>query len=211
MKIKELFLKPVERPIDGVIKADDQRNLLIELEEYVVTRDVAKGLSNFTDRYLNELSANGVWISGFFGSSKSHLLKILSLVLDGQTLANGVKPADILLPKIEDEIVHDLVPEGDEVSVHLVTQSDPETCIKQSEHLTQIATSFTGSRVVFTWALDANTNFHARSIVTDTGWKITIDRGLDIFQRFESGPFSVEQAIQEARLTRGAEVSYLKV
>jgi hypothetical protein len=51
------------------------------------------------------LTANGVWISGFFGSGKSHLLKILSLILDGQPLANGVRPADIVLPKIEDEIV----------------------------------------------------------------------------------------------------------
>jgi hypothetical protein len=105
MKIHELFLKPVERPIDGVIKADDDRNLQTELEEYVVTRDVARGLGVFTDRYLTELTANGVWISGFFGSGKSHLLKILSLILDGQPLTSGVRPADIVLPKIEDEIV----------------------------------------------------------------------------------------------------------
>lgn len=71
--------------------------------------------------------------------------------------------------------------------------------------------SYDGSRIAFTWELDRNPNFHARSIVTDTGWKITIDRGLDIFQRFESGPFSVEQAIQEARLTRGAEIHYVKI
>src|ERR1035438_9686013 len=105
MKIHELFLKPVDRPIDGVIKADDARNLQTELEEYVVTRDVARGLGIFTDRYLTEPSANGVWISGFFGSGKSHLLKVLSLVLDAQPLPNGVRPTDILLPKIEDEIV----------------------------------------------------------------------------------------------------------
>ena len=105
MQIHELFLKPVDRPIDGVIKADDARNLQTELEEYVVTRDVALGLDTFSDRYLHELTANGVWISGFFGSGKSHLLKILSLILDGHPLANGVRPADIILPKIEDEIV----------------------------------------------------------------------------------------------------------
>lgn len=105
MKIEELFVKPVERPIDGVIKADDDRNLQTELEEYVVTRDVSKGLGDFTERYLNEITANGVWISGFFGSGKSHLLKILSLVLDGRTLASGIRPSEIVLPKIEDEIV----------------------------------------------------------------------------------------------------------
>jgi hypothetical protein len=105
MKIQELFLKPVDRFIEGVIHADDERYLQTELEEYVVTRDVAKGLGIFTDRYLTELSANGVWISGFFGSGKSHLLKILSLCLNSRSLSSGVRPADILLPKIEDEIV----------------------------------------------------------------------------------------------------------
>lgn len=105
MMIHDLFLKPVDRSIDGVIKADDSRHLQTELEEYVVTRDVARGLSEFTDRYLNEPAINGVWISGFFGSGKSHLLKMLSLVLDGHPLPSGSIPADIILPKIKDEIV----------------------------------------------------------------------------------------------------------
>jgi len=83
--------------------------------------------------------------------------------------------------------------------------------VKQEENLNQIAESFTGSRIAFTWEFDHSPNFHARNIVTDTGWKITIDRGLDIFQRYETGAFSLEQAIQEARLTRGAEITYLKV
>ena len=105
MKIRELFLKPVDRPIDGVIKADDERNIQTELEEYVITRDVARGLNTLTERYLEEMTANGVWISGFFGSGKSHLLKMLSLLLDERPLANGLRPADILLPKVEDEIL----------------------------------------------------------------------------------------------------------
>ena len=45
MKIQELFTKPVERAIEGVIKADDVRNLQMEVEEYVVTSEVAKGLA----------------------------------------------------------------------------------------------------------------------------------------------------------------------
>jgi len=108
------------------------------------------------------------------------------------------------------QMVHDLVPEGDEVAVHLKTQSDMDSCVKQEENLNQMANSFTGSRIAFTWEFDHSPNFHARNITTDTGWKITIDRGLDIFQKYESGPFSLEQAIQEARLTRGAEITYLK-
>jgi len=104
------------------------------------------------------------------------------------------------------QMVHDLAPEGPDVAVNLITQSDAETAAKQAENLDQIALSFVGSRLSFSWKLDQNRNFHARSIATDTGWKIAIDRGLDIFQKFE-GKFS----IQEARLTRGVEIIYLRV
>ena len=104
--IQELFEKPVDRPIDGVIKADDERHLQIELDEYVVTREVAKGLNVFTEAYLHNPTANGVWISGFFGSGgKSHLLKMLSLMLDSKKQVENQRPAEILLPKVDDEIL----------------------------------------------------------------------------------------------------------
>lgn len=105
--IQELFAKPVDRPIDGVIKADDERHLQIELDEYVVTREVSKGLGAFTDAYLHNPTANGVWISGFFGSGKSHLLKMLSLMLDSEKRVGeqDSRPVEILLPKVEDEII----------------------------------------------------------------------------------------------------------
>ena len=110
--IRELFAKPVDRPIEGVIKADDERHLQVELDEYVVTREVSKGLGAFTDAYLHNPTANGVWISGFFGSGKSHLLKMLSLMLDGdkrvsseQPGEQSKRPVEILLPKVEDEIL----------------------------------------------------------------------------------------------------------
>lgn len=109
------------------------------------------------------------------------------------------------------QMVHELVPEGDEVMVHLKTQSDIDSCVKQEENLNQLADSFSGSRVSFTWEFDHSPNFHARNIITDTGWKITIDRGMDIFQKYATGPFSLEQTMQEARLTRGAEITYFKV
>ncbi len=108
------------------------------------------------------------------------------------------------------EMVHGLVAEGDEVAVHLITQSEFDLSSRQEENLNQIMAAFTGSRIVFSWAFDDNSNFHARSITSDTGWKISLDRGLDIFQKYVPGPFSLEQAVQEARLTRGVEVTYLK-
>ncbi len=105
--IQELFAKAVDRPIEGVIKADDERHLEVELDEYVVTREVSKGLGAFTDAYLHNPTANGVWISGFFGSGKSHLLKMLSLMLDSETRVGdqGNRPVEILLPKVDDEII----------------------------------------------------------------------------------------------------------
>jgi hypothetical protein len=105
--IQGLFAKPVDRPIDGVIKADDERHLEVELGEYVVTREVSKGLGAFTDAYLHNPTANGVWISGFFGSGKSHLLKMLSLMLDSEKRVGeqSSRPVEILLPKVDDEII----------------------------------------------------------------------------------------------------------
>lgn len=108
-------------------------------------------------------------------------------------------------------MVYDLVSEGDEVQVHLVTLADADTCEKQDELLNQLVTNFSGSRVSFSWEIETSPNFHARSITTDTGWKITLDRGLDIFQRFETGQLSLEQNIQEARLSKGVEITYFKV
>jgi ATP-dependent Lon protease len=108
------------------------------------------------------------------------------------------------------QLVHELAPEGEEVAVHLVTQSDAETCQKQDELLTQVQQAFTGTRVAFTWELDASPGFHARSITTDTGWKISLDRGLDVWQPFPSGAFSAAVGLPELRATRGAEITYLR-
>ncbi len=85
MKINDIFLKAVDRPIEGVIKADDNSNLKREVEEYVVTDEVSTKLGSFLDAYLSKEASNGVWISGFFGSGKSHLLKMLSLLLQNWT------------------------------------------------------------------------------------------------------------------------------
>ncbi len=71
MTIRHLFAKPVDRPIEGVIKADDARHLWTEVEEYVVTNELGQRLDRFFDQYLFDKSNNGVWIAGFFGSGKS--------------------------------------------------------------------------------------------------------------------------------------------
>ena len=99
MKLNDIFAKDVTRPIDGVIKADDASNLASEVEEYVLTNEVAKGLELMLEAYTNYTNANGVWISGFFGSGKSHLLKMLSHLLgdvDGHILTRDEVSASFL-------------------------------------------------------------------------------------------------------------------
>ncbi|UNQ41327.1 BREX system P-loop protein BrxC [Prescottella equi] len=79
--INEIFAKPIDRSIEGVIKADDTSQLATEVEEYVLTNEAAKGVEQVLEAYTNYTNANGVWISGFFGSGKSHLLKMLAHLL----------------------------------------------------------------------------------------------------------------------------------
>lgn len=90
MRINEMFAKPIDRDIKGVIKvgqADDE-NIRQELEEYVVTREMQKHFADFFSSYKKGIHGNtdkmGVWISGFFGSGKSHFLKILSYLLENK-------------------------------------------------------------------------------------------------------------------------------
>ena len=98
MSLREIFQKPVDRNIEGVIKADDDASLRLELDEYVITNEVEKRLDTFLDAYNNYQGANGVWVSGFFGSGKSHLLKMLALVLENRKV-EGEYAADIFLSK----------------------------------------------------------------------------------------------------------------
>lgn len=81
MLLNEIFAKDVQRPIEGVIKADDVAHLGTEVDEYVLTNEAAKGVELLLEAYTNYTNANGVWISGFFGSGKSHLLKMLAHLL----------------------------------------------------------------------------------------------------------------------------------
>ncbi|MCB1936159.1 MAG: BREX system P-loop protein BrxC [Nitrosomonas sp.] len=101
MTLKTIFNKPVNRPIEGVIKADDEASLRLEIEEYVLTNEVEKRLESFLDAYNNYEGANGVWVSGFFGSGKSHLLKMLALLLENRQI-DGASALDLFLPKCGD-------------------------------------------------------------------------------------------------------------
>ena len=99
MALKSIFKKDIYRHIDGVIKAEDTEVLRNELEEFVITDEIRTNLETFFENY-NEGNSNGAWISGFFGSGKSHLLKILSAVLENREVG-GRRAAEIFLEHCE--------------------------------------------------------------------------------------------------------------
>ncbi|MBN2393851.1 MAG: BREX system P-loop protein BrxC, partial [Anaerolineae bacterium] len=101
MPLSTIFAKPIDRPIEGVIKADDEAHLRQEVEEYVLTREVAKRLDTFLAAYNDYQGANGVWISGFFGSGKSHLLKMLALLFENREI-DGTSTLTLFAPKLGD-------------------------------------------------------------------------------------------------------------
>ncbi len=99
MIIKEMFQENIDRSINGVVKVqqDDLSVVDQEVQEYVVTKELKKHFVAFFSRYaaaFDEQTADiGVWISGFFGSGKSHFLKMLSYLLENREI-NGKKTAD---------------------------------------------------------------------------------------------------------------------
>lgn len=107
-KLKNLYAKDIEREIQGVIKVDDESYISQELDEYVVTDELLKHFNSFFDAYNAGINGNtekmGVWISGFFGSGKSHFLKIVSYLLENK-IVNGKAAVDYFDDKIEDKML----------------------------------------------------------------------------------------------------------
>ena len=109
MKLENLFVKKINRDINGVIKADqisdDER--FIELDEYIVTDEVKGLLKQFFKTYAENGKRDtiGVWIKGFFGSGKSHFLKILSYLLANKPVikdGESKNPIDFFDGKLDD-------------------------------------------------------------------------------------------------------------
>lgn len=100
----------------------------------------------------------------------------------------------------------------EEVSVRLITveDSDPEVARKQIEDLEQVIGQASKVGINLTVDYVEEGKIHARSISIDTGWKISLDRGLDIFQNY-GGRLSFGDRLQEMRACRGFAISYIKM
>ena len=108
MIIRDMFDDDINRKINGVIKVDQAADDVIEqeLNEYVITKELKKHFITFFNYYsdaLDEPTADtGVWISGFFGSGKSHFLKMLSYLLENKEV-KGVRSVERFRKKFEDD------------------------------------------------------------------------------------------------------------
>lgn len=107
MFIKDMFVKDIQRNIKDVVKVfGDESNEFVEIDEYVVTKEIFECLKSFVRSYkntfLNSSDEIGFWISGFFGSGKSHFLKILYYILKNFYVLSLIKNNECLNCLIED-------------------------------------------------------------------------------------------------------------
>lgn len=100
---EQIYKKDINRVIDGVIKADSTAKLAEEITEFVITGEQIRLLPRLFDTLVPGSKANCVWISGDFGSGKSHLLKILSYVLENKLVIDGRPCADIFAEKASED------------------------------------------------------------------------------------------------------------
>jgi len=118
MKNREVFLKdPLENRLvnQGVAEVVDPRTdqelrtLQNELETFVCEGQYAKGLDRVLSAYLTNLDREeqpAVWVSGFYGSGKSHLVKMLRFLWSDYQFPDGITARGIaqLPEKIQDEL-----------------------------------------------------------------------------------------------------------
>ncbi len=109
MKIKEMFKDDIDRKINGVVQVEQDKEDVVkqEVKEYVVTSELKKHFTKFFNEYsesFDEPTDNvGVWITGFFGSGKSHFLKMLSYLLENKEI-DGKKTVDYFEEKFDDQL-----------------------------------------------------------------------------------------------------------
>lgn len=121
MKNRELFAKDpkdVQLLNNGVAKVMDTRTdeelrtLRFELENFVCEGQYAKGMERILRTYLTNLDRPeqpAVWVSGFFGSGKSHLVKMLQYLWLDFSFPDGVAARG--LPTTLSQDIKDLLKE----------------------------------------------------------------------------------------------------
>lgn len=142
--------------------------------------------------------------------------KILGPWLDGASVITLTDPYIRVYHQMRNlmellEVVALRKPDGEDVQFRLITAPDSDDIERQTGYLEQIRDGIAPLGVEFSWAFDGTSTIHARHLVTDSGWKILLDRGLDVFQRADlNNGFSPANRHQSFRQVRAFEVTYLQ-
>lgn len=110
------------------------------------------------------------------------------------------------------ELVVELKKPNDEIVVELITTRDEFKDTQQEEKLQEIQKEMVSAGINFVWKFDETNTIHARSIVLNNGWKILLDRGLDVYQQYEmNDALSLSNRNQKFRKCKAFEVTYLRM
>jgi len=125
MTIREIIKRDIGVKIEGVVKVYDRAALASEFREYVVTDKIEDELKKIFDTFTQvsetlrrggrHRDVMGMWVSGFFGSGKSHFAKVLGYLLQNEALddGSGERCMDVFLKHLSD------TPRGREIRLRL--------------------------------------------------------------------------------------------
>jgi ATP-dependent Lon protease len=99
---------------------------------------------------------------------------------------------------------------GDEVAIKLVTNAKDEEKAEVEKLLCQLEASLFGTGIDLSFDIEADRAQHDRYLETNTGYKIILGRGLDIFQPYDlKDPFALANTVQEERSCKDFEVTII--
>ena len=97
--VREVIKRDIGVKVEGVVKVFDRSALANEVREYVVTDKIEDELKRIVDTFTqvsqtirrggSSRDVVGMWVSGFFGSGKSHFAKVLGYLLQNDELGEG--------------------------------------------------------------------------------------------------------------------------
>lgn len=114
MLIRDIIKRDINVKIEGVVKVFDHASLAEEFREYVLTDKIEEELKKILDTFTLQSDTlrrggiprdvMGIWISGFFGSGKSHFAKVLGYLLKNDQLTDSSpeRCIDIFIKHISD-------------------------------------------------------------------------------------------------------------
>lgn len=102
MKLKDVLALDFKQEIEAVIKVGEytEESASEEINNYIVTDQIARYINDFIKYYMTRKKETGIWISGFYGSGKSYLAKVIGYLLENPVLM-GVPARDLFKDRLK--------------------------------------------------------------------------------------------------------------